>query len=66
MRWDVAQLAIALGCDVDLLDLRAGTVMQYQVITTGQCLWAQQPAAGLFECFVLSEKLDFIPLARVY
>lgn len=61
VRWDVAQqLAIALGCDVDLLDLRAAsTVMQYQVITTGQCLWAQQPAAGLFECFVLSEKLDF-------
>ena len=61
VRWDVAQqLAIALGCDVDLLDLRAAsTVMQYQVITTGQCLWAQQPAVGLFECFVLSEKLDF-------
>ena len=54
------ELAIALGGDVDLLDLRAAsTVMQYQVITTGQCLWAQQPAAGLFECFVLSEKLDF-------
>jgi predicted nucleotidyltransferase len=58
--WNVAQdLADALGCEVDLLDLRAAsTVMQYQVITTGQCLWAQQPAADLFACFVLREKLD--------
>lgn len=60
-RWDVAQqLAMALGCEVDLLDMRAAsTVMQYQVLLTGQCLWAQQPAAALFECFVLNEKLDF-------
>lgn len=60
-RWDVAQqLAAMLGCEVDLLDLRAAsTVMQYQVLITGQCLWAQQPAAALFECFVLNEKLDF-------
>jgi hypothetical protein len=54
------QLAAALGCEVDLLDLRAAsTVMQHQVITTGQSLWAQQPDAALFECFVLQEKLDF-------
>jgi uncharacterized protein len=60
-RWDVAQqLAMALGCEVDLLDMRAAsTIMQYQVLITGQCLWAQQPAAALFECFVLNEKLDF-------
>ena len=60
-RWDVAQqLAMVLGCEVDLLDMRAAsTVMQYQVLLTGQCLWAQQPAAALFECFVLNEKLDF-------
>ena len=60
-RWDVAQqLAMVLGCEVDLLDMRAAsTVMQYQVLITGQCLWAQQPAAALFECFVLNEKLDF-------
>lgn len=51
------ELAELVGCGVDLLDLRAAsTVMQYQVITTGRRLWAQQPAAGLFECFVLSEK----------
>lgn len=59
-RWEVAQeLAVALGCEVDLVDLRAAsTVMQHQVLTTGRCLWAQQPAAALFECFVLNEKHD--------
>lgn len=58
--WELGQqLAAALGCEVDLLDLRAAsTVMQYQVLTTGRCLWAQQPAAALFECFVLNEKLN--------
>ena len=40
------------------LDLRAAsTVMQYQVITTGQSLWAAGLQAGLFECYVLSEKM---------
>lgn len=59
--WDVAsQLAGALGCELDVLDLRAAsTVMQYQILTTGRCLWVQQPAAALFECYVLSEKLAF-------
>jgi|SRR5450756_1125692 len=56
--WDVAgSLADVAGCQVDLLDLRAAsTVMQYQVITTGKCLWAAGLDAGLFECYVLSEK----------
>lgn len=60
-RWDVAsQLAGALGCELDVLDLRAAsTEMQYQILTTGRCLWAQQPAGALFECYVLSEKLAF-------
>jgi hypothetical protein len=30
--------------------------MQYQVVTRGQRLWARDVQAGLFECFVLSEK----------
>ncbi len=52
------ELAEMLGCAVDLLDLRAAsTVMQYQVLTRGQRLWASEPAAGLFECFVLGEKI---------
>lgn len=56
--WNVAgNLADDVGCPVDLLDLRsASTVMQYQVITTGQRLWSVGLAAGLFETFVLSEK----------
>ncbi len=56
--WDTAGgLAEITGCPVDLLDLRAAsTVMQYQVITTGQRLWAAGVEAGLFECFILSEK----------
>jgi predicted nucleotidyltransferase len=51
------ELAEQLQCEVDLLDLRAAsTVMQYQIITTGCLLWGEKSAAGLFECFVLSEK----------
>ena len=50
-------LADVAGCAVDLLDLRAAsTVMQYQIITTGQRWWAQDEQAGLFEAAVLSEK----------
>lgn len=58
--WDLAaKLANVVDCTVDLLDLRAAsTVMQYQVITTGQRLWASGVEAGLFECFVLSEKTN--------
>lgn len=56
--WDTASvLAELAACPVDLLDLRAAsTVMQYQVISSGQRLWAAGVAADLFECFVLSEK----------
>ncbi len=57
--WEQAnQLTELFGCPVDLLDLRAAsTVLQYQVLTQGRCLWASEPAAGLFECFVLGEKI---------
>lgn len=56
--WNLASsLPEMTGCPVDLLDLRAAsTVMQYQVITTGQRLWSVGLQAGLFECYVLSEK----------
>jgi hypothetical protein len=56
--WELAgDLAERIGCEVDLLDLRAAsTVMQYQTVTTGRRLWAQDTQADLFECFVLSEK----------
>lgn len=58
--WELAsKLTDVAGCPVDLLDLRAAsTVMQYQVITTGQRLWSAGLAAGLFECYVLSEKTE--------
>lgn len=50
-------LADMMGCTVDLLDLRAAsTVMQYQIITTGQRWWAKDAQAALFEAAVLSEK----------
>ena len=51
---DLADLA---GCPVDLLDLRAAsTVMQYQIITTGQRWWAKDARAALYEAAILSEK----------
>jgi uncharacterized protein len=55
--WELAgTLADQVSCPVDLLDLRAAsTVMQHQVLTQGRRLWGLDPAAGLFECFVLSE-----------
>jgi hypothetical protein len=55
--WDVAEaMSEFVGCDVDLLDLRAAsTVIQYQVITTGKRLWHADVQTGLFECFVLSK-----------
>ena len=57
--WDAAQvLSNQLDLPVDLLDLRAAsTVMQHQILTTGERLWGNDPQAGLFECFVMTEKL---------
>src|SRR6266571_2953740 len=42
-RFDLAQdIAALVGRDVDLVDLRtASTVMQMQVITTGECLYSR-------------------------
>lgn len=51
------ELAERVGCPVDLLDLRAAsTVMQHQILTTGQRWWARDAQAGLFEAAMLSEK----------
>jgi predicted nucleotidyltransferase len=59
--WNTSQeLAALLQRPVDLLDLRgAGSVMQHQVLTTGRRLWGDALAAGLFECFALTEKMRF-------
>jgi len=56
--WQLSgDLADLVECPVDLLDLRAATtVMQYQILTRGRRLWASDVQAGLFECFILSEK----------
>jgi uncharacterized protein len=52
------ELADKVGCSVDLLDLRAAsTVMQHQILTSGQRLWAKDVRAGLFEAAMLTEKL---------
>lgn len=56
--FDIAgDLADVAGCSVDLLDLRAAsTVMQYQVIISGERWWAKNAQAALFEAAILSEK----------
>ena len=58
--WALAdKLADVVECRVDLLDLRAAsTVMQYQIISTGQRLWHGGIDSGLFESYVLSEMTD--------
>lgn len=53
-----SRIADLAGCDVDLLDLRAAsTVMQHQVLTTGERWWARDERAGLLEAAMLTEKL---------
>lgn len=56
--WELAgDLADLAGSPVDLLDLRAAsTVMQYQVITTGERWWAADAQAALLEAAIMSEK----------
>ena len=52
------ELSELTACPVDLLDLRAAsTVMQYQIITTGVCWWHLDSQSGIYESFILSEKL---------
>lgn len=57
MLWQLAgELAETAGCAVDLLDLRAAsTVMQHQIITSGQRWWEKDAQALLFEAAMLSE-----------
>jgi predicted nucleotidyltransferase len=52
------ELADITQCHVDLLDIRsASTVMQSQILTQGQRLWAKDVRAGLFEAAMLNEKI---------
>lgn len=54
------KLADQRGYEVDLLDMRAAsTIMQYQILTTGERWWVKDPLpVGLFETMVLSEKTN--------
>lgn len=70
-RWNAAQkLAARFSRDVDLIDFRvASAVLRHQILTTGQRLFARDPAAqASYEAAVLSEYLDFVaqraPLMR--
>ncbi|MFT3814230.1 MAG: nucleotidyltransferase domain-containing protein [Acidovorax sp.] len=57
-QWEAQEaLAQAWNLDVDLLDFRRiSTVMQYQVLATGQLLFSLEPAATSGYCgFVLNE-----------
>lgn len=58
--WELAsELSDLAGCEVDLLDLRAAsTVMQYQIITTGERWWALDIQAALYEVMILSERTE--------
>ena len=38
--------------------------MQYQILQTGRTLWTKQPDAGIFESFILSEKLNLDVLRK--
>jgi len=55
--WDISSdLAELANCEVDLLDFRAAsTVMQYQILTTGKCLYAIDSRVGIYEAMVLSQ-----------
>ena len=51
-------MAVKLGYNVDLLDLRAAnTLIQHQVITAGKRLYGDSMDAELYELFILKEKM---------
>ena len=54
--WDISSdLAELLHCDVDLLDFRAAsTVMQYQILSKGQRLYAVDQEVGSYEATLRS------------
>lgn len=55
--WDISSdLAELAHCEVDLLDFRAAsTVMQYQILTKGQRLFAADNMIDSYESAMLSE-----------
>ena len=55
--WDTASdLASLVHAAVDLLDFRAAsTVMQYQILTTGERWWVRDAQVAIYEAAVLSQ-----------
>lgn len=55
--WDISSdLAELVDCEVDLLDFRAAsTVMQYQILTKGNRLFAIDSSISCYESSLLSE-----------
>lgn len=58
--WEMMDaLSRIIKCPIDLIDLRvASTVMQYQIINTGICVWEKSNEGRLFEVYVCNEKLE--------
>lgn len=58
--WNIASiLEEKLSAPVDLLDFRAiSTVMQYQILTTGQRWWALDGNTDMYEAMIFSEKME--------
>lgn len=55
--WVAQEIADIAGLEVDLVDLRAAsTVMQYQIITSGERLWQRDSRAALYEATILNMK----------
>lgn len=51
------EIAEIVCTNVDLIDLRAAsTVMQYQVVTTGQRWWQRDSRAAIYESTILNLK----------
>lgn len=57
--WDAkSKLEDQLTCPVDLLDFRrASTVMQHQILVTGQRLWHQGSEANNYEAGIFSDMM---------
>lgn len=52
--WELSNsISVIEHCDVDLIDLlRTTTVLQYQIVTTGQRIWARNSFATEYELFI--------------
>lgn len=55
--WELSSALVdLLGCPVDLLDFRAAsTVLQYQILTTGERWWAKNWQTDAYEAAVLND-----------